>query len=260
MHLILTGATGLVGSATLHAMLRNPAVTRITIFSRKPVEQASDTEDAKRKCNVLTWPDFPVAPSPAELASIRDAHGCIWALGISQAEVDAPTYERITLTWPVAWVKAFAGAGMGVSTEGQESLFNFVYVSGEGATHQPGSLTSRFARIKGQTEQTLLRFAQDETTSGLKMYCARPGGVDRRGHTEITKYVAAREGILKKLVMTFMAVVGPFWKSMMSPTPALGDALLQLGMGDGKPLPKGPGVESEGRLLRNVALRRLAGL
>ena len=47
MHLILTGATGLVGAGVLHQMLANNAVTKISILSRRPVAQAEGHDKVK---------------------------------------------------------------------------------------------------------------------------------------------------------------------------------------------------------------------
>ena len=79
MHLILTGATGLVGSAALQAMLTSKAVTSVTILSRRPVPQAEGHE----KVNVILHKDFSNYP-PDLLDKLKGAEGCVWALGISQ--------------------------------------------------------------------------------------------------------------------------------------------------------------------------------
>lgn len=86
MHLILTGATGLVGSAVLDALIKNQAVTKITIISRRPVKMAEDANDSRIK--VIIHKDF--EKYDAELLSqIQGARGCIWALGTSQNSVSA---------------------------------------------------------------------------------------------------------------------------------------------------------------------------
>lgn len=42
MHLILTGATGLIGSGVLDAMLATPEISRLSILSRRPVPLLED--------------------------------------------------------------------------------------------------------------------------------------------------------------------------------------------------------------------------
>jgi hypothetical protein len=82
MHLILTGATGLVGSACLHAMLTTKAVTTVTVLSRRAVPQAEGHE----KVQVILHQDFDNYPSEV-LEKLKGAEGCVWALGVSQTDV-----------------------------------------------------------------------------------------------------------------------------------------------------------------------------
>jgi len=82
VHLILTGATGLVGSAVLHHMLINPSVSKISILSRRAVPQA----EGHSKANVIIQTDFNVYP-PSILDQLKDASGLVWAQGISIAQV-----------------------------------------------------------------------------------------------------------------------------------------------------------------------------
>jgi len=84
MHLILTGATGLVGSSVLDAMIKNQGITKISILSRRPVPMAEDAKDPR--INVIIHKDFNTYDDEL-LEKLKDATGCVWALGISQAEV-----------------------------------------------------------------------------------------------------------------------------------------------------------------------------
>jgi uncharacterized protein YbjT (DUF2867 family) len=76
MHLILTGATGLVGSGVLQHMLTTPTISQISILSRRPVPQAA----GHAKARVILHHDFASYPS-AVLAQLAGAEGCVWALG-----------------------------------------------------------------------------------------------------------------------------------------------------------------------------------
>lgn len=82
MHLILTGATGLIGSAVLHSMLINDAITQISVLSRRPVPMAENHQKAR----VIIHTDFTSYPADL-LARLRGARGCVWALGVSQNDV-----------------------------------------------------------------------------------------------------------------------------------------------------------------------------
>lgn len=76
MHILLFGATGLVGAASLDMLINDSDVDKVTIISRKPVKQA----EGHAKIEVLIQPDMSVF-SEETLAKIKGAHGCIWALG-----------------------------------------------------------------------------------------------------------------------------------------------------------------------------------
>jgi uncharacterized protein YbjT (DUF2867 family) len=86
MHLILTGATGLVGSAVLDAMLRTSAseITRISILARRPVAMAEVAKDPR--VHVIAHADFG-AYGPDVLGQLQGASGVVWALGVSQTKV-----------------------------------------------------------------------------------------------------------------------------------------------------------------------------
>lgn len=86
MHLILTGATGLVGSGILQVMLTNPSITKLSILSRNPVPLA-ETHVGHEKAVVIVHSDFKNYPDSV-LEQLKGAEGCVWALGTSSAGVD----------------------------------------------------------------------------------------------------------------------------------------------------------------------------
>lgn len=89
MHLILTGATGLVGSSVLDAMLKSSKVTKISILSRRPVPMAG--EDSR--VNTIIHTDFNTY-APEVLNKLQGANGVIWALGISQLKVTKESVDH----------------------------------------------------------------------------------------------------------------------------------------------------------------------
>lgn len=84
MHLILTGATGLVGSAVLDSMIKMKDVTKISVLSRRPIKMAEDVKDPR--VNVIIHKDFEKYDADL-LSQVSGANGCVWALGISQTQV-----------------------------------------------------------------------------------------------------------------------------------------------------------------------------
>jgi uncharacterized protein YbjT (DUF2867 family) len=83
MHLILTGATGRVGTGVLDAMLRTADITKISILSRRPVQMAEDAKDPR--LNVIIHGDFENFDKEV-LEKLKGANGCVWALGVSQTQ------------------------------------------------------------------------------------------------------------------------------------------------------------------------------
>lgn len=86
MHLILTGATGLCGSAVLDSMVKMKDITKISIISRRPVKMAEDLKDPR--INVVLHKDFEKYDSDL-LRQLEGATGCVWALGIAQTQVSS---------------------------------------------------------------------------------------------------------------------------------------------------------------------------
>lgn len=238
-HIILTGATGLAGSAVLQHAISSPSISKISILSRRPVNLA----ETSPKAHVIIHENFEQY-SPELLAQLEGAVGCVWAQGISANGMTEAEYTRITLDFPLSAAKAFAGLGQ---------KLNFVYVSGEGADMQEKS-SFMFGRIKGRAERMLLE--AQSTHPSLRVFNARPALINPQGN-----YIADRKPSLQDRLSTGLgAVFGTIWKSGEIPTTALAKTLVDLAVGDGEPIAAGAGVEADGRLLRNTAIRRLAGI
>ncbi|KAF4459453.1 nucleoside-diphosphate-sugar epimerase [Fusarium albosuccineum] len=252
MHIILTGATGLVGSGVLDAMLKAKDITKISIISRRPVQMAIDTNDPR--VNVIIHKDFN-SYEPETLSQLAGARGCVWALGISQSKVGKEDYVRITKDYALEAAKAFST----LPKDGEEP-FRFIYVSGEGATQKPGMFSPIFARVKGETETALGEMSSNIPT--LKADSVRPAFVDAAGHEAIQKYLPD-PGLA---IRTTLTVLGPplraFYKSGHSPTPMLGDFLTRMAMGKVDSQIEGPGAFRLGGswVVENVGLRRVMGL
>jgi uncharacterized protein YbjT (DUF2867 family) len=83
-HIILTGATGLVGSGVLQQMLAMEGISQISILSRRPVKMVEGHED---KAKVILHTDYKNYDE-ALLEQLKDANGVVWAQGVSQNAVD----------------------------------------------------------------------------------------------------------------------------------------------------------------------------
>jgi len=238
-HIILTGATGTAGSAVLAHALASPSISRVSVLSRRPVRLAENQE----KANVVVQQDFENYPEEI-LDQLKGACGCVWAQGISSRGMKEDKYTKITVDYPLAAAKAFATLG---------ENFNFVYVSGDGADMEEKS-SAMFGRVKGRAEKMLLGLQQER--HGLKIYNLRPALINPQG-----RYLAERNPSLQDKTATFLGgILEKVWKSYDTPTSALALVCVDLATGSGDPVPTGEGVEAGGRLLRNTAIRRLAGL
>ncbi|EJD38869.1 hypothetical protein AURDEDRAFT_139463 [Auricularia subglabra TFB-10046 SS5] len=246
MHIILTGATGLVGYGVLQHCLASPTVTRLSILSRRDFELPSDPSFNTSKARIIVHKDFASYP-PALLEELKGAHGCVWAQGISQTEVPKDEYVRITYDYPLSGAKAFSGLS---------DSFNFVYVSGEGADPTEKTYTL-FGKIKGRAETHLIGLQKDPNFSSLRAYNVRPAFVDPgAGNYHRPRPLAIR--LLGDYLM------GPAIRlavpSFHSPTNELSKVLVDLALGDGRPIPAAPGIEAEGRTVRSKAIRKWASI
>ncbi|KAH7101200.1 hypothetical protein BKA62DRAFT_770735 [Auriculariales sp. MPI-PUGE-AT-0066] len=224
MHLIISGATGQVGAGLLRACLASPRVTRVSILSRRIFEVPSGPGLDVSKARVIVHTDYLNYP-PAVLEQLKDATGAIWALGISQSKVSKEEYVVITHDYPMAAATAFANLN--------DKPFKFVHVSGEGAD-QNGRGYAYFSNIKGRTEVELMALPQSSESelASLRIY-----------------------NDLLRSAFSITHAPEASHTSLFIHTDQLGEVMVDLALSDGEPLPKGPGIENDGRLMRNSAVR-----
>ena len=151
MKLIITGATGLVGTEVIRQSLRNPKITSVITLSRRPVtvpeEVGGDLNSDKLKSLVLK--DFTEYPEDVR-TELADADACIWygvvrvfrlanlltrALAITPLKSRAQKWDdvvQVNQEYPLVALRAIAEA-----RGSRSSAFRFMYVSGEGASRDP---------------------------------------------------------------------------------------------------------------------------
>ena len=141
MKIILFGATGMVGQGVLRECLLDGEVTEVLAVVRKASGQANPNAKLKE----LVHADFYDFSAVENQLAGYDA--CLFCLGVSAAGLDEAQYHHITydLTMAAAEVLARRNPGM-----------TFVYVSG-GGTDSSESGRSMWARVKGKTENALLK-------------------------------------------------------------------------------------------------------
>ncbi|KAK1777761.1 hypothetical protein QBC45DRAFT_330039 [Copromyces sp. CBS 386.78] len=250
MHLILTGATGLVGSAVLDAMIKTTEITKISIISRRPVKMAEDAKDPSR-INVILHTDFDKYDSDL-LSQLKGATGCVWALGISQNAVGKEEYVKITKDFPLAAAAAFqtllpssdsSQFAKQTTPESEKKPFHFIYISGEGATTTPlpslpllSRLTTPwYAIVKGQAELALSKLSppspSNPNSHPFQVYSMRPGWVDPTSHPSIHPYIPQLSPFLNLMVCVLGPPIRVGYKKLWSPTELLGKFCVEMAMG-----------------------------
>jgi uncharacterized protein YbjT (DUF2867 family) len=150
MKVIILGATGMVGQGVLRECLLDHGVDGVLVVGRR------ETGQRHPKLREIVQRDLlDLSPIEGELSGY-DA--CFFCLGVSSAGMKEDDYRKITydLTMSVARTLARLDPDM-----------TFVYVSGAG-TDSSESGRSRWARVKGKTENDLLKLP-------FKAYMFRPG-------------------------------------------------------------------------------------
>jgi len=139
MKIILFGATGMVGQGVLREALQAPGVERVLAVVR------TATGLSHPRLRELVHRDFSDFSSvQSELAGF-DA--CFYCLGVSAAGMSEADYRRVTYDYALAAAGTLARVNPGMT---------FIYVSGAG-TDGTGKGGSMWARVKGETENALLR-------------------------------------------------------------------------------------------------------
>jgi nucleoside-diphosphate-sugar epimerase len=164
MKIILTGATGFVGSEILSQLLQRPDVEAITCITRRPLTVQSP------KLSTILHADFTAYPD--DLAhTLAEHNALLWALGGKASdEADPVAYERITCTTTLSCAAAIA--------ERLTHTFRFGYLSGMGADPTetasfPWQKPTR--HLKGRTEHALKVLTQQHTH--FRATAFRPGGI-----------------------------------------------------------------------------------
>jgi len=164
MKIILTGATGFVGSDVLTRLVANPQVAQVTCLTRRPVGAEAP------KVTMILHEDF-AAYDPALLDRLADQDACIWALGGKASDLGTPNvFARITHTFTLALAEGVASRA--------KAPFTFCYLSGMGADP---SETATFPwekltrHLKGRTEKDLGRLQSQYPR--FCAHCFRPGGI-----------------------------------------------------------------------------------
>ncbi|MEC7524522.1 MAG: NAD(P)H-binding protein [Myxococcota bacterium] len=167
MHVLITGATGFVGTGVLAESLRSPEVHAVTVLGRAP------TGAQHPKLTELVVEDMGDLSSVADRLTGIDA--CFWCVGVSSTGMDEATYTRITHAYTLHAATLLAERSPGV---------RFCFVSGSGAD---GS--AMWARVKKRTEDDLRALGLGGVTVFRPAYIRDRHGAKVRGALYRTAYV-----------------------------------------------------------------------
>ena len=139
MHVLLIGASGMVGQAALAACLRDPGVEQVTALVRSPL----GIQGGKVREVVCT--DLLAITSVLETFPHPDV--CLFCAGVSAVGKSEAEYRRLTYELTLAVARALVQLS---------PPMHFLYVSGDG-TDSTEKGRAMWARVKGATENSLLR-------------------------------------------------------------------------------------------------------
>jgi uncharacterized protein YbjT (DUF2867 family) len=136
--LVILGASGMVGGATLRYALQIPGVERVTSIARRRIGITHE------KVTEVIHSTFTDCAALADVLSNQDA--AIFCLGTYTGAVSDTALRRITVDYTVEFARVLRGASPNAG---------FTFLSGNGADPSGRSRVS-FARYKGAAESALL--------------------------------------------------------------------------------------------------------
>ena len=208
MRVILFGGTGMVGQGVLRECLLAPDVTEVLAVGRSPLGKTDPKLRELIRADLFDYGDVE--------AQLGGYDACFFCLGVSSLGMKEADYRRITYDLTLAAARTLGRLNPGMT---------FIYVSGEGTdSSEKGS--SMWARVKGQTENELLRLP-------LRAVMFRPGAIEPlHGITSKTRLYRAAL-VVGRPLWPLLRKVAP---NAVTSTEKVGLAMLRVAR-DGAPKP-----------------------
>jgi uncharacterized protein YbjT (DUF2867 family) len=196
---LLLGGSGMVGQGVLRECLLASDVTSVLSVGRSPTGRTDP-----KLLEIVRADLTDLGPVEPQLTGYDAGFFCLGVSSVGKTEAD---YRRVThdLTLRVAGTLARLNPGM-----------TFVYVSGAG-TDSTGKGRSMWARVKGQTENDLLRLPFKAA------YMFRPGAIQPR-HGIRSKTAVYRLAYL--IVRPFLPIISRVAPNSITTTDQVGRAML----------------------------------
>lgn len=153
MKVIVTGASGMIGKGVLLECLEHKDISEVLSIGRKKLGIKHS------KLKELQHADFSEFESIAN--QLQDYDACYHCMGVSSANMDEPTYTKLTYDFSMALMRVLYK---------NNPQMTVTYVSGQGTDSSEKGRTM-WARVKGKTENDIIAL-------GFKQaFAYRPGGI-----------------------------------------------------------------------------------
>ncbi|TKA67846.1 hypothetical protein B0A55_09128 [Friedmanniomyces simplex] len=194
MKILLTGATGNVGTEILDQAIAHNYIDHIYCLTRAPLNQKYFTKSVgKNKVTQLVHDDFLAYPDTlTRYLREEGVEGCIWALGskLSPDPKKRDEEEKVRISFPVAAAEALAKkVATGLSPQAmprKKFPFRFIFVSASGAEQDQFRTLWVYSDGRKMKEKGIFDVADNsDAVQGHKCFEAialRPGQVLARQH------------------------------------------------------------------------------
>ena len=208
----------MVGEGVMHESLLHPGVESVLVINRKPYGAEHE------KLTEIILDDFFNIESVEEKLTGFDA--CFFCMGVSAIGMSSEDYKRITYDLTLLIAKSLLKNNPGMT---------FCYISG-GGTDSAESGRQRWARVKGKTENDLLKL------SFKAAYMFRPG------------YIQPTKGL--KNTLRFYKYVTPFFPIFKFLLPGYVCTMRDLGVS----MINSVGIGYDKKILENKDIAKLAAV
>ncbi|KAJ4300795.1 hypothetical protein N0V90_002883 [Kalmusia sp. IMI 367209] len=183
MKLIVTGATGFVGTEVVRLALRNKAITAVIALSRKQIQvpEYAGSEVDTSKLQTVILQDWTKPYSESTKEKLQGADACIWTLAVTPTkskDVDFVEVTKICHDYTVNGLENMATIA--------NKPFRFVYTSGvtvERDQTKTLPFLGEYRLMRGRVENFVIDFAKKHEPD-VQATVTKPAGIEGPGHAK----------------------------------------------------------------------------